>query len=572
MIHRYQWANFVCATIALVLALGGGCSPNFHKADADKEVYNIINAKWRNSFGQKANYVISDANSIATPNDVNVEKTVIPQPLTLAEAVALATKYNRDYQTQKEQLYLSALDLTGERYLYALKWFGTVDVEHSSRPGVVEVNDRGNLREEPIRIDETKASAQVGVRKTFITPEGIILNSSLVLNWTRFLTGDPRTTLASVLTGSLDIPLLGNGGGKVQWENLTQAERNVLYQVRTFNRFRQTFVVDTINAYYGVLQNKDGVTNAKNNWNSSIEFTKQSEMEAKTGRRPPFEVDQTKQRELAAYDGYVRAEQNYQQALDRFKIRLTIPTNAALELDQNELKALQEIGITEPQYSSEAAIETALVMRLDLANTADGIDDAVRKVKLAEQGLGLQLDLTADAAVNSTGRNEFDRLQFHRGTYNVGLSADLPLDRKNQRNAYRESLITLERRMRDYDDNVDSVMQDVRQAYRQLEATAEQYITQQKSLALAEERVKNMPLLLKSGRAQTRDLLEAQDDLLNAQNDLTSALIGHTNAKLNFYRDVGILQVKPDGMWAQSEISRKQTNGTEQNESSGKNL
>ena len=78
-------------------------------------------------------------------------------------------------------------------------------------------------------------------------------------------------------------------------------------------------------------------------------------------------------------------------------------------------------------------------------------------------------------------------------------------------------------------------MQDVRQAYRQLMSTTEQYITQKKSLALAEERVRNMPVLLKSGRAKTRDLLEAQDALLLAQNNLTSALVGHTIAKLSFY-------------------------------------
>ena len=79
-----------------------------------------------------------------------------------------------------------------------------------------------------------------------------------------------------------------------------------------------------------------------------------------------------------------------------------------------------------------------------------------------------------------------------------------------------------------------------------------------------------MPLLLKSGRAKTRDLLDAQDSLLQAQNNLTSALVGHTIAKLSFYRDVGILQVKPDGMWTQSEtaVSRNQTNEREQGKQS----
>jgi hypothetical protein len=46
-----------------------------------------------------------------------------------------------------------------------------------------------------------------------------------------------------------------------------------------------------------------------------------------------------------------------------------------------------------------------------------------------------------------------------------------------------------------------------------------------------------------------RDYLESQDAFLRAQNDVTAALVSHAIAKLNFFRDIGILQVRPDGMW-----------------------
>ena len=108
------------------------------------------------------------------------------------------------------------------------------------------------------------------------------------------------------------------------------------------------------------MQQRDSVNNAKNNWNSSIEFRKQAELEAKTGRTPPFQVDQAKQRELVAYNGYVSAMQNYEQSLDQFKITIDYPTNASLELDQNELLALRNTAIMQPQYSVDVAIETAL--------------------------------------------------------------------------------------------------------------------------------------------------------------------------------------------------------------------
>jgi len=53
-----------------------------------------------------------------------------------------------------------------------------------------------------------------------------------------------------------------------------------------------------------------------------------------------------------------------------------------------------------------------------------------------------------------------------------------------------------------------------------------------------------------------RDYLESQDDLLQAQNNVTSALVSHAIAKLNLFRDVGILQVRPDGMWEEKATAR----------------
>lgn len=230
-----------------------------------------------------------------------------------------------------------------------------------------------------------------------------------------------------------------------------------------------------------------------------------------------------------------------------------MPTEANIELDQNELKILENIGIIQPGYTLDDAIETALLLRLDLANSADGIDDAMRKVKLACEGLGPQLNLTADAEVNSREKTDISNLQFNRGSYNAGIEADLPLDRKAQRNAYRKAIIGLQQQQRQYDDDMEKVKLDVRDAYRQLEAAAERYDIQKNSLQLAQKRVESTSMLLEQGRAQTRDLLDSQDALLAAQNSVTAALIEHLIAKLSFFRDIGLLQVRPDGMWQQPE-------------------
>ena len=125
----------------------------------------------------------------------------------------------------------------------------------------------------------------------------------------------------------------------------------------------------------------------------------------------------------------------------------------------------------------------------------------------------------------------------------------MPLDRLAERNIYRESLIALMQQQRDYDNSIDTVKLEVRQAYRLLLESAEQYQIQKNGVELAAKRVESTSLLLEAGRLTARDLLDAQTALLAAQNALTAALIDHTIAKLKFFSDIGVLQVRPDGMW-----------------------
>jgi len=540
MFRKFRFRTLLCRALctAVIFGMAGACSPEHYKAEADEEVYRIIDSKWQDSFGQKANYKVSDVPP--SSNDIRIGKAApTSDPINLAQAVAMATANNRSYQTQKEELYLAALDLTGVRHEYARQWFGTVDA--------------GYLRNVPgtDKSDDEKIDYDADLGFTQLLVDGAIVSANIALDWSRFLTGDPRTSLGSVLSATITQPLLRGAGRKIAREKLTLAERNVLYQIRSFSRFRKTFVVSIVADYYGVLQQRDAVTNAENNYKMVAESKERLQMEADAGRKPRFEVDQAEQNMLRARDSHVRAQQRYKQRLDEFKIKLALPTDAEIELDQNELKALEEIGISEPDYTLHTAVETALLQRLDFATSADRIDDTLRKVMVAADGLGAELNLTAGTRVSSTEKTDYSRLQFHRGDYSLGLEADLPLDRKEERNAYRGALIELERTQREYDNKQDEVKLDVRQAYRQLAEAAERYRIQKNSLELAQKRVVSTALLLDAGRARTRDLLESQDALLQAQNDVTGALVEHVVAKLSFFRDIGILQVRPDGMWEQ---------------------
>lgn len=528
--HRVRIIALWGLCAGLILGMAAGCSREHYKEKADEEVYGILEDKWQGDFGEMANYRVNDA----APNNVEVLKVVPPDGvLTLAEAVEIATLYNREYQSQKESLYLSALDLTLTRHRYAPQWFGTFDAFYASNGGEDDVDVAGSLE----------------VDKTFLFANGLRATSSLALDWGRFLTGSPRESLGSVLTSTLAFPLLGAGAGLSEWENLTQAERNVLYRIRSFNRYRKTFVVSVISDYYRVVQQRKTVQIQEASYDRLVESTNQLRMEVDVGQRPAYDLGEAEQRLLESEQSLVSARQRYEQTLDNFKVRLALPTDAHVTLDPNELTALAEIGISQPEYGETDAIELALDRRLDLANTRDGLDDSQRKLELAAKGLGVQLNLIGSATVRSEPETKFASLQFNEGNYQLGLETDLPLDRKAERNAYREALITVQQRLRGYEEETDQIKLSVRQDYRDLAETAETYRIQQIGVELAQKRVEVENLSLQYGRGTVRLLLESEDALVRAQNDALGALVNHMIAKLSFFRDIGVLQVRPDGMW-----------------------
>jgi outer membrane protein TolC len=184
-----------------------------------------------------------------------------------------------------------------------------------------------------------------------------------------------------------------------------------------------------------------------------------------------------------------------------------------------------------------------------MANNADAVIDAQRKVFVAADALRAELNLTGSANATSSGRADRNTLGSPRKDYGLGFELDFPLDRVPEQHVYRKALITLNQRQREYDLATDIVSLEVRQAYRNLDEATERHKVQLEALQLAEKRFNKTYLLLQYGKASSRRVLSAQNDLFDAQNEATQTLVDYTIATLNFYRDTGVLHVRPDGMW-----------------------
>jgi len=532
MLYNYPCKNRVCSILCALACLCSwlGCARHNYKKEADDQVYNIIDQKWDEKFGTKNNYKISDTEPL--PNDIQIEKKVTSfGVLTLPQAVALATAQNREYQTQKEALYVKALDLRLTRHEFEYQFFGGASGGYNA--------DRND--------EAVGVESNIGFNR--LLAGGTRISTELAAAWVDVLTGNLRGGLSSILSATVTQPLLRGSDRKVVLENLTQAERDTLYQVRSFNRFRKTFVVSVISRYYGILQKQDVMENARNNYISLAWLYERVEKLANAGRVPLLELDQIRQEKLQASNIYSQAEKDYKQAIDEFKIVLGLPTTAELQLDENEFEAIRTTEMIKPDFTEDKVIEAALLQRLDLVNRVDAIIDAQRKVYVAADGFRADASLVGTAGVASSRRADRGTLGWMREEYGLGLEIDLPLDRVPEQNVYRKALITLNERQRDYELAADTIALEVRQAHRDLSEAADRYKVLLEALELAQQRFNNTFLLLQHGKASSRRVLQAQNDLFNAQNDAGQALLDYTIATLNFYRDTGALQVLPDGMW-----------------------
>ncbi|MFO8014049.1 MAG: TolC family protein [Phycisphaerae bacterium] len=455
--------------------------------------------------------------------------------LTMADALRVAVAASRRYQAQKEDVYLSALALTFQRYLFRPHPTFTGTVDHMS-----------DFQDGTGRVRSWDPGAEVGVSQQLA--DGAVVAGSLGVAALKYLNKELGDTVDAALDFSLAQPLWRGAGRQVVQENLLQAERNAVYAIRSFARFEKTFAVQVASEYLQTLQARDAVMNAWNNYESLRRGRQQSEWLAKAERLAEFEVDQARQSEFTAYNNWIVARENYINALDAFKLTLGIPVTTEIALVPDQLDRLRAAGLEHPEQPLPEATATALATRLDLANTEGALEDAGRKIMVAEDGLKGDVDLVASIGYAPRSDTvQSARIALARGDYSIGFDIDLPVDRLSERNALRETQLARQAARRTLEEARDNVVLDVRQAHRRLQQARESYDIQRRSVTLAQRRVESTRLLLQAGRVEQRDLLDAEAALLDARNALTRALVDHTIARLQFARDLGTLRVDEKG-------------------------
>lgn len=544
------WHIFPSLAACSFLSLG--CTPEVYHTRADAETYSALYQKTpgvENVEPADVDIALPDSLDLSGLPKTGGGESFLgamaryergAKVLPLDEALDTGITYGREYLGKKEEVFLSALDLTLARYRLAPIFRGSERVAWASDTRTAQVQQGVS---DLVSTNTFARTESAGFNWLYRT--GARISADFTRDFLRFTTGNSSVNQSN-LAVSIVQPLLEGGGTTVTLEALTQEERDLLYDLRSFADFRRGYIVNLVTEYYGVLQARDQVKNNFVAYQGFLKSVDQEEAFAEEGRATKTEVGRLRQAALQSKSRWINSIRNYQNALDNFKITVGAPVDESIILDDKELLQLR---IEAPDISRDEAVQIALVTRPDLATSADRVADAERQIKVAKNGLLPGLDISLDYRTVSDPGNTTPAINWDRRRWEGAVDLDLPLDRKAERNIYRASLVFLDRAKRADELARDRAKLDINDGFRAIEQAKSNFEVAEQQVTLAESRVEEQELRQELGQGDAQDLVDARIDLLNARNQRTSTVIDHALARMRLWRDMGILYVSDDGSW-----------------------
>ena len=178
--------------------------------------------------------------------------------LDINSSLQMALIHSPSYQQQLETIYLSALDVSTERFRFEIQFFGgnTTRFDHLGRlAGIgtgLQPGARLGRRREPVsgRSNNLRTSTDVWMQKQFATAGELAVGFANSIVWT--FAGPDTNATGSLLNMNLVQPLLRGAGKDIALEQLTIVERNLLANLRAFQRYRQGFYTQVAVGELGV--------------------------------------------------------------------------------------------------------------------------------------------------------------------------------------------------------------------------------------------------------------------------------------------------------------------------------
>jgi outer membrane protein TolC len=427
-------------------------------------------------------------------------------------------------QTRRETLYQEALSLHAVRRDYGTQLSGTMAY-------VLSGHDNGNRG----------STASLSLDASRILPTGGTLSLSAdEARDTARAAGGTNTTASRQSAGiRLDQPLLAGAGHAASHETMLQAERTFVYAIRTFALERQDAAIAVLSGFFELLIHQNVLGNTRLNAEQSRLLRQRTEALFRIRRAPAIDVMRAEQQELSASNLVALTEADFDTQVRTFLLTLGVPVDTPVRV-RGDVPA-----VVSQAFSLADATRLAVARRLDLQTARDRVTDADRKVAVARSNL--LPELSAYGQATWSGSDDSASGDTRDTAYEAGVTLQLPLDRRDERDALRLAQLNADQAARSAREQEDRIRLEVASDFSQIEYLTRAVLIAERSLAIAEKRADNARFRFRNGELENRDVVEAENELLNARNALVRAQADHEVQRIRLLRNVGLIDVDSNG-------------------------
>ena len=279
--------------------------------------------------------------------------------LDLDRAFRLAQIHSADYQQQREELYLSALDVSFQRFGFDSQLFSGFNSFLENRGSLAAGGPSTTL-------ETSLGNRNIRLEKLGITGSTLVTGLANTMIWQ--FAGPNTQTATTLLDFSIIQPLLRGAGRDRILESLTQSERTLLANVRQMERYRRGFYLQVVigrnpgqgpsrggnflgqpgvgsanaGGFLGLLQTQQRIRIQEYNVNSLKNVLDQLQEFLAAERIDSLQVAQAQSQLYGAQNSLLNLKISYQRQLDNFKQSLGLPPDLPVSikdpiLDQFEL-------------------------------------------------------------------------------------------------------------------------------------------------------------------------------------------------------------------------------------------
>ena len=431
----------VLCLFAIAAGLGGhtGCGRQHYRVKADREVYSVLqqgncNPRWKvDDYGiipnatsrmadpfhpdrepmpcddpsahRKMHYVAGMKGSHHWHDNGDTRYTENPcwrhyllvnekgeVPLDKEKAVELAIQHSPEYQSALENLYLSAMAVSRERFNYDVRFYGGDSVLASTATATSNPSIRN--------------SAHVRAERRLATGGDWVVGLANSITWS--LNNGSWQSSGSLINASLTQPLLRGAGRKVALESLTQAERNFLAAVRQMVLFQQGYYTRIVtgssgrhtsapsgtsgantpslaSGFYGLLEGQIQIQNqrrtmvgSEDNLDRFVELFDAGQLENK------YQVEQMRQNLLMSQSTLLGQVNSYQANIETYVRSLGLPPDLEISISDPLLEQFQLTSPTLTTLTEDVNAFLALIRKKDQPipeNFRDTIKDVIRRTE-----------------------------------------------------------------------------------------------------------------------------------------------------------------------------------------------